>query len=197
MEIYLVRHGQTNGNLAARHQHPDTPLNEAGEAGAKQLATKLAQLNPTHVITSQQRRAFETARIIADEVGVTLEETDLFTELRRPQYFIGERRTGWSTFKYMMLWYFGYAPASHHDGETYDALRQRIKEAKTYIAQLPPDARVVIVSHSAFITFFLAHLKTDRPVGLLRAAWLLLRMLLMRNTSYTRIRLVTKRWYSY
>jgi len=197
MDIYLVRHGQTNGNLAARHQHPNTPLNAEGEQGATQLAKQLVVFKPTHIVTSYQRRALETAQIIAKELNLVPQDSELFAELNRPQYFVGERRTGWATLKYMALWYLGYAPASHHDGETYEALRQRIKEAKALVAELPPDARVIIISHSAFITFFIAHLTSDRPVGLLRAVSLLFKMLLMRNTTYTHISYNNKTWHSH
>lgn len=197
MDIYLVRHGQTNGNLASRHQHPNTPLNLEGEQGARRLAKQLAVFKPTHIITSYQRRALETAQIIAKELNLVPQDSELFAELRRPQYFIGERQTGWATLKYMALWYLGYAPASHHDGETYKALRQRIKEAKALIAELPADARVVAISHSAFITFFIAHLNSDRPIGLFRACYLLIKMLRMRNTTYMYIRYNNKTWHSH
>lgn len=193
MDIYLVRHGQTNGNLAARHQHPNTPLNEAGEAGAQHIARILHTKKPTHLVTSNQRRALETARILARVFDIIPLESEAFAELRRPEYLIGERRTGLVTLRYMILWYFGFAPASHHDGETYAALRTRIKEGKTLLETLPNDARVIIVSHSAFITFFLAHLSSDRPVGPLRAVLLLSKMLVMRNTSYIHIRYTPKK----
>jgi len=188
MEIYLVRHGQTDGNVAARHQHPSTPINEVGQAGAKALAEVLKAKYPTHIVSSNQRRALETARILATALDLIPIESDLFAELRRPGYLIGERRTGLVTLRYMVLWYCGYTPASYHDGETYAALRARIKEGKALLASLPPDARVVLVSHSAFITFFLAHLSSERPVGPVRAVWLLIKMLVMRNTSYIHIR---------
>ena len=38
MSIYLIRHGQTNGNRDRILQTPDTPLSELGRQQAQQLA---------------------------------------------------------------------------------------------------------------------------------------------------------------
>lgn len=188
MDIYLLRHGQTDGNRARRHQHPNTPLNEVGERQAEEAGDYFSDLPITHMFTSRQQRALTTATIIGKTIDIVPITSDLFEELHRPKYLIGERRAGWLTLKYMFLWYLGYAPASHHDGETYGALRERIREVKLLLAELPSDAKVIIVSHSAFITFFLAHLKSDRPIGLFRAGYLFIKMLLMHNTSRVHIR---------
>lgn len=188
MDIYLVRHGQTDGNLASRHQHPDTSLNQEGEKQAREVGDYFSKLAITHIFASRQQRALATAKAIGDTLNLTPSALDLFEELHRPAYLIGERRTGWATIRYMFLWYLGHAPASHHDGETYSDLRRRIQEAKKYLAELPVDAKVIIVSHSAFITFFLAHFNSERPIGFFRAIYLFIKMLLMRNASYIRIR---------
>lgn len=197
MDIYLVRHGQTEGNLASRHQHPDTPLNDEGERQARFVGRVLQNYNVTHIFTSRQKRALVTAKFVGEIVGLTPDTSDLFVELHRPVYLVGERRVGWSTLKYMLLWYFGYAPASHHDGETYNDLIQRIIEAKKFISKLPIDSRVVIISHSAFITFFITHLHSTKPVGLLRASRILIKMIFMRNTSYIHVRYDGVNWYKF
>ena len=57
MDVFFVRHGQTDGNIAQRYQHPDTRLNEVGKAQAEAIAGKIATLEPTHIITSTQLRA--------------------------------------------------------------------------------------------------------------------------------------------
>ena len=42
MDVYLVRHGQTDGNVGHRHQHPNTDLNEHGLVQAAAVAKQIA-----------------------------------------------------------------------------------------------------------------------------------------------------------
>ena len=67
MEVYFVRHGETDGNVARRHQHHDTALNEIGIEQAKKVASEITNLKPTHLITSTQLRAVQTTKIIVSE----------------------------------------------------------------------------------------------------------------------------------
>jgi broad specificity phosphatase PhoE len=66
MEIYLVRHGETDWNRAQRLQGTiDTPLNRIGVAQAHQLADRFRALAVSAVVTSPLARARITARAIA------------------------------------------------------------------------------------------------------------------------------------
>ncbi len=194
MDIYLVRHGQTDGNVAKRHQHPNTPLNDVGIAEAKAVAEEILKLNPTHLVCSRQKRALATAEFISEVTGLIPETSDDLVEILRPEYLVGERRTGWRMVMYMSLWYLGYRPASRHDGETYIELRARVKRAKDYLATFPPDARIIVVSHAGFITFFLAHLNYDRALSIVRVFRALFRILLMRNTQISHLTFDGESW---
>ena len=74
MDIYFVRHGQTDGNVAGRHQHPDITLNELGKLQVARVAKLLKGMKPTHLITSTNKRAMETAMVIGRE-GDLIPET--------------------------------------------------------------------------------------------------------------------------
>ncbi|HZA83432.1 MAG TPA: histidine phosphatase family protein, partial [Actinomycetes bacterium] len=53
MELYLVRHGETEWSRARRHTgRTDVPLNEVGEAEAKALGDHLRGLEADHVLSS-------------------------------------------------------------------------------------------------------------------------------------------------
>ena len=75
--IYLVRHGETDWNLQRRIQgSTDVPLNDTGRAQARRAGELLATREWDAVVASPLSRAFETASIIATEVGLPDPTTD-------------------------------------------------------------------------------------------------------------------------
>lgn len=194
MDIYLVRHGQTDGNLAKRHQHPDISLNEMGKLQAARVAKMIRRLKPTHLITSTNKRAMETALQIGLSTDLIPETYPYFEELRRPNFLIGKRFYERDTLRYVWGWFFGLQDASMHDGESYNNFRSRIIEARTHLARLPQQSRVVVVSHAVFINFFLEHLERDEPMGLRRAAWRFVAVFRLKNTAITHVRYEAGRW---
>ncbi|MDP1901476.1 MAG: histidine phosphatase family protein [Rubrivivax sp.] len=72
LDIYLVRHGQTQWNLEKRLQGAtDNVLNETGRRQAAELAAKLAGVELGHIYSSGLRRAKETAAAFAGKTPVT------------------------------------------------------------------------------------------------------------------------------
>jgi broad specificity phosphatase PhoE len=57
MEILLVRHGETGGNVAHRHQSDATQLTDEGVRQIERVAKQLAEYAPTHVLSSSLLRA--------------------------------------------------------------------------------------------------------------------------------------------
>ncbi len=188
MEVYLVRHGQTDGNVGHRHQHTATHLNERGQAQAQAVAAAIAALNPTHLITSTHVRAMETARVIAQKTNLLPETYPAFEELHQSQSMVGERLVGLHAFTYMLAWFIGMPAASRHDGETYAAFVTRLATARKHLEELPADARVVIVSHSVFINFFVEHMQRPQRMNIVRAVVRLVHILTLKNTSITHVR---------
>jgi len=72
--ILLARHGETDDNVPPlRFQgQRDTPLNEAGRAQARELAERVAALDPpvASLWSSDLSRARETAEIIGARIGL-------------------------------------------------------------------------------------------------------------------------------
>lgn len=70
-KIFLVRHGQDTDNAAGiLNGRRDTDLTELGREQAKKVAEKLRDNNVQIVYASPLKRAYETARIIATELGI-------------------------------------------------------------------------------------------------------------------------------
>ena len=72
MKILLVRHGETDWNVAQRIQgSTDTPLNETGIQQAKRLAEELGKRETPiiGVYTSKLERAAKTAEFVAKKLG--------------------------------------------------------------------------------------------------------------------------------
>ncbi len=185
MEIFLVRHGQTNGNVSWRHQHVNTPLNEEGERQANELINKLRDLNPTHLISSPNVRALETAKIISEAFPqLTIDIKQQVKELERPDFLIGNHYLSFTTFRYIFTWFYG---KSFSSGESYQAFLTRMKEVKDDLETLPNDARVILVTHSIFTTHFTHFINKEKRMSLVGAVVHLWRVLRLPNTAITKI----------
>lgn len=189
MEVYFVRHGQTGGNVARRHQAPDTPLTPAGKQQAALMAKEVAALQPTHLIASSNLRALETARFIAKETGLDIDVDERFIELRRPTFLYGHYQRSWRSILVYVGWYFGVGQFGERSerGETYREFRERLHEVRKYLNTYPPETRLVVVSHAVFIVFFIAHLNRERRLGPLDALRAFKRILTIKNASVTKI----------
>jgi broad specificity phosphatase PhoE len=157
-------------------------------AQAAAVAAEIAALKPTHLITSTQLRAIETARIVAAATDLIPESYPPFEELHHPLTLVDERLTGAHALWYMVSWFFGVKSASMHDGETYATFVDRLALARRHLEALPPNARVVIISHSVFINFFVEHMRHPKRMNLIRAALRLSYILALKNTSITHVR---------
>jgi broad specificity phosphatase PhoE len=70
--IYLVRHGETDANAARVVQTPDVPLSARGRVQAQALGRRLADAGVARIVSSDLRRAVETAEIVARATGAAL-----------------------------------------------------------------------------------------------------------------------------
>src|ERR1700744_2697742 len=70
--VLLARHGQTDDNLEPLRVQGfrDTPLNDTGRGQAHALADRAVDLELASLWCSDLSRAAETARIVAERVGL-------------------------------------------------------------------------------------------------------------------------------
>lgn len=73
MLVYLVRHGQSEGNKNSMTQSAETPLSPEGRLQAKKVAIRLKKLPIDFIYSSPFLRTKETAEIISKELGIDIE----------------------------------------------------------------------------------------------------------------------------
>ncbi|WP_420881778.1 histidine phosphatase family protein [Rhodococcus sp. (in: high G+C Gram-positive bacteria)] len=79
--LILLRHGQTEYNASNRMQGQlDTDLSDLGRAQAKSAAQALADTRPFAIVSSDLRRAHDTALALGDHIGVPVETDDRLRE---------------------------------------------------------------------------------------------------------------------
>lgn len=79
--LILLRHGQTEYNATSRMQGQlDTDLSDRGRAQAKTAAQALAEQRPFAIVSSDLRRAHDTALALGDHVGLTVTTDDRLRE---------------------------------------------------------------------------------------------------------------------
>lgn len=82
MKLYLLRHGETDWNKEWKLQgFSDIPLNEKGIAQAREAAKRYADLPFDVVISSPLQRALNTARIVAEPHGLSVESDSRLREI--------------------------------------------------------------------------------------------------------------------
>lgn len=90
MTLYIVRHGESEGNINHRHQTPDEKLTDLGQSQAKLLAQRFHNVKVVRLIASSMLRAQQTAREISKIVDVPVESQAQFVELRLPSEVVGK-----------------------------------------------------------------------------------------------------------
>jgi probable phosphoglycerate mutase len=143
--LILARHGETDWNRDGRFQgHADPPLNAHGRDQAAELAALLADEPLEAVYSSDLRRAYETAQVVAERKGLDvivdpqLRERDVgpWSGLTRAE--IEERFPD-----QIRLWREGAVSV----GESRESLAERIVAAAHRIAAAHPDGLVLVVTH--------------------------------------------------
>lgn len=179
MKVILVRHGETDENVAHRHQPNKALLSLKGRQQAQAAAKQLQRLGVTHVVSSPLNRALQTASVIANAHDIIPSIDHALAELERPRSLTGHKHFSLRSLVFYKFWFLGFAQG----GESYRQLRHRIAVARDNLERLPEEAVVVVVSHTVFINLFLAHLNRSWPLWPWQAAWVFFKLVRMKNTA--------------
>lgn len=146
MEIYVVRHGQTDYNVKGLFQgQKDIHLNDVGIEQAQETASKFKNINIDVILASPLQRAFQTAKYISE---VTNKE--IIREPRLIERSFGDmegksNREDWN-IKMMLDYNKNY---KNENIEPIQDLFKRGYECLEDITEKYKDKRVVLVTHAA------------------------------------------------
>lgn len=148
--LALVRHGQTDWNLERRIQgSSDIPLNEAGRAQARSTSRLLAGRHWDAMFASPLSRAWETAQIISEALG--LAEPQPVAALAERSYGGAE---GMTSEEILERFPEGTAIPGR---ESRDDVVARALPALVGLAHEHPRACLIVVSHGAVIGSLVRH----------------------------------------
>ena len=164
MKIYLIRHGQSTWNQENRIQgHSDSPLSAEGKKQIERLIPRLKREKIEQVITSPLKRAYQSAQILAEGLGVlcktnkNLREISLGTwEGKTPQeinqlYNDGYRR-----------WLKCPSKVKIPSAESLSNFRKRAISIFKQIVTSEAAERIALVTHGGILAALAAHwLKAD------------------------------------
>ncbi|MFU0801260.1 MAG: histidine phosphatase family protein [Xylanivirga thermophila] len=185
MYIYIVRHGETEWNIAHRTQGShNIELTDRGREQAKKLGAKLKNKNIKKIYTSDLKRAYETACIIGNYIGVVPTPIPLLREVSfgeweglTPQeiecHFNGQ----------LDRWYKDHCFAPPN-GESIDDVKNRVL---TFIDTISNDIQtekddILLVSHGMTNRILITQIM-DIPVEYMR-------LLRQDNTALSKIRIL-------
>jgi broad specificity phosphatase PhoE len=159
-KLIMVRHGESEGNRDRRFTiSPDVPLTDLGREQARAVAASIARrFAPSCVISSPFRRARQTSEIIAGELDLPIEVVHDLHE-RNLGVLKGE---SYDVLRQLVKQDPEYDAAQGwlwrpEQGESYEDVRQRVVAAIEEIRARYPAEELVVVSHGGVMLSMWAH----------------------------------------
>lgn len=159
--VVFLRHGETEWNLQNRTQgHLDSPLTERGVTQAREAVEKLKDHRFDVIVTSHLGRARETAKIIAEQLGISEIITDsalLERNLGILQGNIADESK--IKFPYLFKDEILIHDAKIPDGELLEDFLARASKAIDNLKELSRKKNVLVVTHDGMLNAITSHIK--------------------------------------
>ncbi|WMY95326.1 MAG: 2,3-diphosphoglycerate-dependent phosphoglycerate mutase GpmB [Arsenophonus sp.] len=149
LKVYLVRHGETEWNVAKCIQgQSDSPLTKVGIKQAKLVAKRIQSIGITHILSSDLERTKKTAEIIAKFCHCDvifeprLRELNMGVLEGRPMNSLNDEEESWC---YNLV--NGLPGARIPKGESMEEITERMFSTLEECRLLPVNSKPLLVSH--------------------------------------------------
>ncbi len=161
MRLLLVRHGESTWNAEGRYQgRRDAPLSPLGIAQARALADHLATQThdrPRAIVSSPLQRAFDTARAVADALGLEVTTDDRLVEIAHGAWeglLKTEIAAAWPEM--YAAWHTVPESVTFPGGESLAAVRERWLEF-TGVCKVHGRSPLLVVTHDVIVRIAILH----------------------------------------
>ena len=164
MNIYVVRHGQTEWNVLKKMQgSADIPLNEKGIEQAKKTKYNLENIDIDLIFCSPLMRAKQTAEVINEDRNLNI----TFDERLRERNYGEFEGTSKSSFNYNDFWAYG-KNLKYDKAENVQDFFKRIYCFLDDIKEKYSDKNILIVCHAGVVKAIECYANTmlsDEEIG--------------------------------
>lgn len=168
MRLWLVRHGETEANVAGLYSgHAPTPLTERGIAQAQTLGTLLRNVPVDNVLCSELERARHTTQLILAEREVPVRNMPELNEM-----FFGDwemrhhRDLAREDAENYAVWCNDWQNATPTNGEGFQAFSQRVERFIAQLADYKASQNLLVVSHQGVLSVLIARLLSMPAVAM-------------------------------
>ncbi|MBJ9339118.1 MULTISPECIES: adenosylcobalamin/alpha-ribazole phosphatase [unclassified Citrobacter] len=160
MRLWLVRHGETEANVAGLYSgHAPTPLTERGIAQAQTLGTLLRNVPVDNVLCSELERARHTTQLILGDREVPVRNMPELNEM-----FFGDwemrhhRDLAREDAENYAVWCNDWQNATPTNGEGFQAFSLRVERFIAQLADYKTCQNLLVVSHQGVLSVLIARL---------------------------------------
>lgn len=165
--VYLVRHGEAEHNIPGEIylNGPGSRLTDRGIEQSKFIAKRAAKLPIESLIASPFERTRKTAEYIAEETGLAVELSELFTEVSPPSTLVGRRMDDAERRQIADAW----EPTIFNtdkvlDGDNFTDVTERARRARVFLEERP-EKHIMVVTHGLFMRFLIGEILFGAAFG--------------------------------
>jgi broad specificity phosphatase PhoE len=193
--VYLIRHGQTVGNLGKFFQFPDTELSEAGLHGAQAVADRFKTIRIDKIFASHYTRAQQTAGYISEVSNIPIETLESLHEKKHADSILGLKHDSTQGTAYIELhkekyWTKGW---NEDNAENYYDVINRVAKC-VQVLEDSTDENIIVVSHANFIKAISAYMMVSNSSDLASNRVIYEGLMKMSNVGITEFVYDDNRW---
>ncbi|CEJ66015.1 MULTISPECIES: adenosylcobalamin/alpha-ribazole phosphatase [Citrobacter] len=160
MRLWLVRHGETEANVAGLYSgHAPTPLTERGIAQAQSLSGLLHNVSFDNVLCSELERARHTTQLILGDREIPVRIMPELNEMCFGDWEMRHHRDlAREDAENYAIWCNDWQNATPTNGEGFQAFSQRVERFIAQLADYKDSQNLLVVSHQGVLSVLVARL---------------------------------------